>query len=335
MIDFTIAIRTYNRASNLPVLLDHLQTQMKVEGILWEVLIINNNCTDNTAEILQHYQQHWQCEAPLKCVLELRQGAAIARRRAIEEARGKWVGFVDDDAIPSPTWVQDAVEFAESRPRIAAFSGQIIPEYEGEPLPSFDRIAYHMPVMMNPEQFCYQNYPKRGYPEGVGLVIRREAWLQHVPPCQMIQGPVQSGFALKGEQVESLSHLYRTDWEIWYNGKMSIVHRIPTKRLERDYLLNFFRVIGLSQHRFRMLRLRPWQRPIFFPLFIANDLRRILLHYIKYRHVLGTDIAADCEWRLALCRLVSPLYIWLNLLKHRRFVSNDRTLPQTTQAPSH
>ncbi|MCU0547877.1 MAG: hormogonium polysaccharide biosynthesis glycosyltransferase HpsE [Leptolyngbya sp. Prado105] len=335
MIDFTIAIRTYNRASNLPLLLEQLQTQMKMQGIRWEVLIVNNNSTDNTSEIIQQYQQKWQGEAPLRSVLELRQGAAIARRRAIEEARGKWVGFVDDDAIPTPTWIQDAFEFAESRPQIAAFSGQIIPEYESDPLPSFDRIAYHMPVMMNPDQFCYQQHPKWGYPEGVGLVIRREAWLKHVPPYQMIQGPVKSGFALKGEEVEALSHLYQTDWEIWYNGKMSIVHRIPTERLERNYLLNFFRVIGLSQHRFRMLRLRPWERPFFFPLFIANDLRRILIHYLKYHHLFGADIAVDCEWQLAVHRLISPIYIWSNLLKYWTLVPEERSLPQPTQAPSH
>ncbi|MBW4443474.1 MAG: hormogonium polysaccharide biosynthesis glycosyltransferase HpsE [Plectolyngbya sp. WJT66-NPBG17] len=331
MIDFTVAIRTYNGASNLPSLLDHLQTQMKTNGVCWEVLIVDNNSTDSTSEIIQQYQRHWQGEAPLRAVLERKQGAAIARRRAIEEAQGKWVGFIDDDAVPTPTWVQDAFDFAESRPKIGAFSGQIIPEYESEPLPSFDRIAYHMPVMMLPEQFCYRQYPKRGYPEGVGLVIRRDVWLEYVPERQMIQGPVKSGFALKGEEVESLSHIRRTEWEIWYNGKMAVIHRIPTRRLERGYLLNFFRIIGLSQHRFRMLRLKPWERPLFFPLFIANDVRRIVQHYVKYRSVLGTDIAADCEWRLALYRLMSPVYIWSNLLKNREVApdSGDRHINAT------
>ncbi len=336
MIKFTVAIRTYNRATNLPLLLDHLQTQMKAEGIPWEVLIVDNNSTDNTAEILQTYQRHWTGEAPLRIVLEPRQGAAIARRRAIEEAQGKWVGFIDDDAIPSPTWIQDAVEFAESRPKIAAFSGQILPEYESEPLPSFDRIAYNMPLAFRTDQFCYQQHPKWGYPEGVGLVIRRDVWLKYVPEQQMIQGPMKSGFALKGEENESLSHLYRTDWELWYNGKMSIVHRIPTARLERRYLLNFFRIIGLSQHRFRMLRYRSWQRPLVFPLFIVNDIRRIVQHYVKYRSVLGNDIAADCEWQMALHRLISPFYIWWNLLKNRAVApDNDDRRLETKQATSH
>ena len=340
MINFTVAIRTYNRAANLPSLLDHLQTQMKTKDITWEVLIVNNNSTDNTAEILQHYQRHWQGggqgEAPLRIVLETRQGAAIARRRAIEEAEGKWVGFIDDDAIPSPTWIQDAFEFAESRPQIGAFSGQILPEYEVEPLPSFDRIAYNMPLAFRTDQFCYQQHPKWGYPEGVGLVIRRDVWLKYVPEKQMIQGPVKSGFALKGEENESMSHLFRTDWELWYNGEMSIVHRIPKERLERGYLLNFFRIIGLSQHRFRMLRYQLWQRPIVFPLFIVNDVRRIVQHYAKYRSVLGNDIAADCEWQMALHRLISPFYIWWNLLKNRAVApDHGDQCPATKQVTSH
>lgn len=336
MIDFTVAIRTYNRASNLPLLLDRLQFQMKTHGVQWEVLIVDNNSTDQTAEIIQQYQHHWQGEAPLRSVLERQQGAAIARRRAIREARGKWVGFIDDDAIPSPTWIQDAFEFAESRTKIGAFSGRILPEYEIEPLPSFDRIAYNMPLAFRTDQFCYQQHPKSGYPEGVGLVIRRDVWLDYVPEKQMIQGPVKSGFALKGEENESLSHLFRTDWELWYNGEMSIVHRIPKERLERGYLLNFFRIIGLSQHRFRMLRYSFWQRPIVFPLFIVNDVRRIVQHYVKYRSVLGNDIAADCEWQMALHRLISPFYIWWNLLKNRAVAPDDGDQRSATkQATSH
>ena len=55
-LDITVAIPTYNGAERLPKILERLLTQTGVENLRWEIIIVNNNSSDNTAEVIQEYQ---------------------------------------------------------------------------------------------------------------------------------------------------------------------------------------------------------------------------------------------------------------------------------------
>ncbi|MCY7324366.1 MAG: glycosyltransferase, partial [Phormidesmis sp. CAN_BIN36] len=59
MLDFTVAIRTFNGAKRFPLILERLRTQIQVEAITWEVLIVDNNSDDDTAQVIQSYQNNW------------------------------------------------------------------------------------------------------------------------------------------------------------------------------------------------------------------------------------------------------------------------------------
>lgn len=43
MVDFTIAIPTYNGASRLPKVLERLRSQFHTEQFSWEVVVVDNN----------------------------------------------------------------------------------------------------------------------------------------------------------------------------------------------------------------------------------------------------------------------------------------------------
>jgi hypothetical protein len=58
-----------------------------------------------------------------------------------------------------------------------------------------------------------------------------------------------------------------------------------------------------------MLGFKGWQRPFVFPVYMANDLRKIILHFIKYRSVFKTDVVAACEMELLLGSIISPFYM--------------------------
>lgn len=309
-IDFTVAIRVYNAAARLPALVDQLRLQQHAESLRWEILIVDNNSTDNTAEIVQAYQASQQI-VPIRYVLETQQGAAFARKRAIDEAHGTWVGFLDDDTLPTPDWVAQAYKFGQAHPTAGAYGSRILPEYEAKPPLNFDRIAHYLPTMLKPQSFRYDSH-RQGMPVGAGLVIRKQAWRESAIGQQIIQGPVKREFVLKGEEAEVLWKMSTTPWEIWYNAEMTIIHKIPHWRLQSDYLLNFLKAIGLSQHRFRMLRYPTWQRPIVFPLLLVNDLYKIAVYWLK--HYRSKDLIDACELQFFIGRLYSPFYIWAMLL---------------------
>ncbi|NEO81534.1 glycosyltransferase, partial [Moorena sp. SIO4G3] len=104
MIDFTVAICTYNGETRLPQVLKRLLYQIKTDHFAWEILIIDNNSTDNTSKIVEEYQSH-PGAYPIRYYFEPKQGIAFARRRAIQESKGEYVGFLDDDNLPTSDWV--------------------------------------------------------------------------------------------------------------------------------------------------------------------------------------------------------------------------------------
>jgi glycosyltransferase involved in cell wall biosynthesis len=308
MVDFTIAIPTYNGEKRLPEVLDRLKAQIDTENIAWEILVVDNNSNDNTVKVVREYQANWS-DFPLKYYLEKRQGAAFARLKAVEEAKSELIGFLDDDNIPAVDWVSNAVAFARSHPQAGAFGSRIYGDFEVTPPHNFYRIAAFLALTDRGAKPRIYNPSKKVLPPSAGLVIRRQAWLDCVPNPPILSGRIP-GSMLTGEDLEAIAHIQQAGWEIWYNSAMQVHHKIPRHRLERGYLIRFFRGIGLGRHVTRMLSIKPWQRPFAMVGYALNDLRKIAMHLYKYRNKVRTDVVAACEMELYLSCLISPFYLW-------------------------
>lgn len=310
MVDFTVAIRTYNGEKHLPELLDRLRSQVNTDEISWEIVIVDNNSKDNTAKIIQDYQSNWPESYPLKYYFEPKQGAAFARKRTIQEAQGSFVGFLDDDNLPESNWVAAAYSFGQSHPKAGAYGGQIHGEFEVEPPENFKKIAVYLAIVERGKKaFCYNNHKQRVLPPGAGLVIRKQAWSECIPDDLLLAGPQGTSLSAKGEDLELLSYIQNAGWEIWYNPEMHIYHKIPSWRMERDYLISLAWGSGLTRHHIRMLRLKSWQRPFAFFAYLANDSRKVISHFIKNSNVLKSDTIAACEMALFLSILMSPFHM--------------------------
>ncbi len=329
MIDFSVAIRLYNGASVLPRILDALNAQVIASSVNWEVIIVDNNSVDGTVDIIREYQRTWT-SCPLRYVLETRQGASFARCRAILEARGTWIGFLDDDNIPAPDWVQSAYAFGCAYPQAAAFGGQIHPNYEIAPPVNFERIAPFIPIVERDEAICFTTgwrAMSNLVPPGAGLVVLRQVWLDCVPYPLRLRGPVGETLHLKGEDVEALLYLKKAGWEIWFNPLMHIEHQIPAWRFERRYLLRFFHGIGLSKYVTRMVGVSSWKRPLWVLLFTANDSRKLLLHLVRHYRHLRNDVVSAAELQLLISSLLSPWYAWKQSLVRSRDTFSAGTQP--------
>lgn len=294
MIDFTVAIPTYNGATRIPKLLDRLRQQKSLEQICWEIVIVDNNSADNTAQIVQQYQANWLPGVPLNYVLEPQQGAAYARLRAVKEAQGKLIGFLDDDNLPNLDWIVQAYTFAQEHPQAGAFSGQIHGDFEVEPPDNFQRIQGFLAIREHgsiPHQFDPENLR---LPPAASLVVRKQAWCESVPSRPTLAGKLP-GVMVQGDDYEPLLYMYKAGWEIWYHPKLHTYHHIPHWRLERNYLLSLCRGCGLPVCYMRMINAKPAQRPIIFIKTLFGNLRRIIWQFIKYRQKVKTDLIVECE----------------------------------------
>lgn len=321
MVDFTVAICTYNGEKRLPDVLDRLRSPIDTENIAWEIIVVDNNSSDRTADIVRQYQSNWNEVYPLKYCFEPEQGLAIARQRAVEEGQGTFIGFLDDDNLPKPNWLKAAYVFGQTHPQAGAYGSRIYGEFEVTPPKNFERISRFLAIGGGNKAICYTSSDykysyKKVLPPGAGIVVRKQAWLESVPKRLLLQGRV-SGLQLPGDDLEAFLYLRQSGWEIWYNPDMEIDHKIPKQRLEKEYLLNLMRGIGLSRYRTRMLGFKSWRGFLVLPLYMVNDLRKILLHFIKYQKFYQTDVVYAVEMQLLLNSLFSPFYFWKNQLLGR------------------
>lgn len=306
--DFTVAIRAYNSADRLPHLLTCLQAQTGLDHLQWEVVVVDNNSSDPTPQIVQQFQAIWRSDSSLRYVHEPRQGAAIARRTAVRAAKGDLMGFLDDDNFPAPDWVISAYRFAQEHPRAGAFGGQNHGLFEVPPPPNFHHLSPYLAIIeRGPKPHLYPP-EKRLLPPGAGLVVRRQAWLETVPDTPKLLGPVGQNLSAKGEDLECLIYIQKAHWEIWYNPTMHLDHQMPAWRCDRAYLLKLVRGVGLSKTALRLLQSPLWQRPLLIPLYFANDLRKALLFWIRHRHQLSSDTVTACQMHLLWSTCWSPFF---------------------------
>jgi len=300
-IDFSVAIPTYNGAKTLPLVLERLKAQINLEAIVWEVIVIDNNSTDATAEVVQAFQDNWLPHTALRYCVETRQGLSYGRQRAVRESKGDFIGFLDDDNLPDSNWVAAAYKFGKAYPKAGAYGGHIQGNYEIQPPEAFEKVKSFLVIRKYANSIKLFEPENLRLPPGAGLVVRKKAWLESVPD-RLIR--TQRG----GNDYEISLHLHNKGWEIWYNPEMRIEHLIPAWRMEKKYVTGIAKLYGLCTCEIRLIIAKPGQKPLLLIRSFFGSLRRLIAHLIKHRDRAVTDLGLACETAFLWGSLLSPFY---------------------------
>lgn len=125
----TVAICTWNRADLLDRTLQEMRKLEIPPGVGWELLVVNNNCTDHTDDVLRRHAER----LPIRCLSEEKQGLSHARNCAAAAARGELVLWTDDDVLVHPQWLAEYVRAADAWPDASFFGGPIAPYFRNRP----------------------------------------------------------------------------------------------------------------------------------------------------------------------------------------------------------
>lgn len=101
MLKISVIVCTYNRAEILRGCLDSL-VQQNVEKAAFEVIVLDNNSTDDTEEVVKFFLNQYPNVSYIK---ELSQGLSHARNRGFREAKGEFVAYIDDDARANENYI--------------------------------------------------------------------------------------------------------------------------------------------------------------------------------------------------------------------------------------
>lgn len=118
----SVIVCTFNRSKYLDKCLNSLVQQVDVDPHEFEILIIDNNSKDNTKEVVQKYIHDFP-NISIQYVFEKTPGLSHARNRGIDEAKGQYVAFIDDDGIAHRDWIKEIISFTKRKPTIQGFGG--------------------------------------------------------------------------------------------------------------------------------------------------------------------------------------------------------------------
>ncbi len=126
--DVSVVVPTRNRSRLLRATLDSLLDQ-SAPGIRFEVLVVDNDSTDDTAQMVAAYGHPDQ----IRYFHETRRGPSYARNRGIQESTAPIVAFTDDDCRVSPSWVARLKSMLDLHGDVDCIGGRALPEWPCEP----------------------------------------------------------------------------------------------------------------------------------------------------------------------------------------------------------
>jgi glycosyltransferase involved in cell wall biosynthesis len=101
----TVILCTLNRCQSLAKTLESLTASALPDSVKWEVLVVDNNSTDHTREVVEDFCGRYP--DLLRYVFEPQPGKSFALNTGVREAQGDVLAFLDDDVTVEPTWLQN------------------------------------------------------------------------------------------------------------------------------------------------------------------------------------------------------------------------------------
>ncbi len=96
----------------------------------WELIIVDDCSTDNTDEVVATFN-----DKRIKYIKnEKNSGAAVSRNRALREAGGKWIAFLDSDDLWKPDKLEKQVAFMEENDYHFSYTNYSEIDEESKPL---------------------------------------------------------------------------------------------------------------------------------------------------------------------------------------------------------
>jgi glycosyltransferase involved in cell wall biosynthesis len=198
----------------------------------WEVLVVDNNSSDQTREMVEDFCR--QYPGRFRYLFEPRQGKSHALNTGIREAHGDVIAFMDDDVIVEPTWLQNLTASLRNR-EWAGAGGRILPQ-QTLTLPrwlSLERRYALAPLAL------FDPGPEAGElteaPFGTNMAFRKGVFEKY-GGFRTDLGP-QPGSEIRSEDSEFGHRLLAAGERLRYEPSAVVYHAVPECRLQKKYFL--------------------------------------------------------------------------------------------------
>jgi glycosyltransferase involved in cell wall biosynthesis len=203
-------------------------------GAQAECLVIDNNSTDGTEALVDDFAR--TARIPTRRLFEPQQGSSYARNRAVKEARGDYLLFIDDDAIAEPRWAVELIAAIDQR-ELDAVCGMVLPRWTTTPPrwmgPSvYIKLAVHNEAALTGAPLAQLETIHNYFSANVGF--RRSAFELFGHFREELG--VVAGNPMSGEDTELFARIMRWGGRVGFAPAARVHHLIPSERMTRAYL---------------------------------------------------------------------------------------------------
>ena len=234
----TVLICTYNGSKRLPDTLAYLARQVVHERIDWEVLIVDNASTDNSAETALSAWKKLGEPVPLRITNQPIPGLTPAKEKGLCEAKYEYVIICDDDNWLNPDFINRSYQLMNKNPDIGILGGYGELVFEEDP-----------PTWL--EAYCiYASGPqakKSGKVShhkvyGAGSVIRRSAY-QFILKAgfNSLLSDRMAAQLTSGGDHEFCYAMVLAGYDIWYDEELKFKHFIAKDRISWEHYMRYIR----------------------------------------------------------------------------------------------
>ena len=255
-IQISAIICTFNREQYLHKAIQSLVEQT-LETELYEIIVVDNHSTDNTKKIVTEEFAHIP---NLRYIYEPVLGLSQARNTGWQNAKGEYIAYLDDDAIASPTWLENIIQVFESIiPTPGGVGGKIEPIWEAE-RPSWlpDRLLPWLTILDWSENPIFLTDYR--YIAGANMAFPRFL-IEKVGGFQVDLGR-KGKKLLSNEELLLRTQIQSHGYKIYYDPKIAVKHHVPASRLTQAWFIkrNFWQ--GVSEATFLIYQNSPsfWSR---------------------------------------------------------------------------
>ena len=195
-------------------------------------MVIDNNSKDATASFVKSQQK--KSKHHIRYFFEKEQGLSHARNRAIQEAKGKYLAYIDDDEVAIRHWAESILaSFERPKPMPHAIGGPVFPFYPEGKTDYFPDEKSIIAYFGKSSDFLNKLSTRPEWGFNAGNSAFRLSSLKKYKFDTRLGRKEKRLFA--GEETELYTRMYANEAILWYEASMIVYHAIPYKRTTLGY----------------------------------------------------------------------------------------------------
>jgi glycosyltransferase involved in cell wall biosynthesis len=222
MTHVSVCICTFRRPALLGRLLAELEKQQPGEGVTFSAVVVDNDAAQSARATVAQARERGTLE--IVYAHEPEQNIARARNRALANARGDFVAFIDDDEFPAPGWLAQLLA-TQRQLSVAGVLAPVLPHYESPPPGWLVRSG----ITDRPRHVT-------GTPIGLSDARTGNVLLEG----RLVAGvaePFDPRFASGGEDVDFFRRMMEQGARFVWNDAAVVYESVPEARMTRGYYL--------------------------------------------------------------------------------------------------